>query len=45
MIIKHPSPADSQDLLVAAAEDKVEDDEEQSHARRAANPDVEPGVI
>jgi len=32
-------------LLVAAAEHEVEDDEEESHARGAADTDVEPGVV
>ena len=39
------SPADLADLLVAAAEDEVEDDEEESHARCSADANVEPGVV
>ena len=39
------SPADLADLLVAAAEDEVEEDEEESHARSSPDADVEPGVV
>ena len=39
------SPADLADLLVAAAEDKVEEDEEESHAGSSPDADVEPGVV
>ena len=38
-------PQDCPDLLVAAPEDKVEDDEEESHTRGGADADVEPGVV
>ena len=39
------STADLADLLVAAAEDEVEDDEEKSHARCSPDANVEPGVV